>query len=615
MERKWEGQTLLSPDGRVKMRVALDDAGQPRYRVDYDGLPMISWSALGLELAGGPAWEPLAVVEVARHSWDDTWDPPYGERALVRDHGNGLTVTWQEQGGNGRRLTLNAHAYDEGVAFRYQLPAQSSLDEFVIAAESTTFCFPMGTMGYEEHGTEGAYQLSAVADIQPGCERPLTLVYPHGRYGCLLEAQMVDYSRMLLSPVGEGQPGLRADLDGPVTGQIPYHTPWRALIVGERPGDLLERNDLVRSLNPPCAIRDTSWIKPGKVIREVTLSTAGGIACVDFAVDHDLQYIEYDAGWYGHEYDDNADATTVTPDADRTDKVPGWDGLDLPDVIEYARNAGVGVLLYVNRRALERQLDELLPLFVEWGVAGIKFGFVQVGPQAWTQWLHQAVRKCADHRLLVDIHDSYRPTGFSRTYPNLLTQEGVRGNEHMPTPRHNCTLPFCRFPAGAADVTICYYSDRIQPTHAHQLAMAVIIYSPLQFLFWYDQPSDYQGEPEIAFWESVPTTWDETRVLAGEIGEYVVIARRSGEEWFIGAITNEQPRAMSWRLDMLGRGAYVAEMYGDALSNGTRTGVGVASYRVTNDTIWRCEMATGGGQAMRLRPAGPGDWDAKAYAS
>src|SRR5690606_31013598 len=142
--------------------------------------------------------------------------------------------------------------------------------------------------------------------------------------------------------------------------------------------------------------------------------------------------------------------------------------------------------------ALERQIDQLFPLYQRWGVAGVKFGFVQVGDQAWTRWLHDAVRKAAEHRLLVDIHDAYRPSGFARSYPNLLTQEGVRGNEHMPTARHNTILPFTRYVAGPADYTICYYDKRIKTTRAHQLALAVILYSPLQFLFWYDRPAAYQ---------------------------------------------------------------------------------------------------------------------------
>ena len=178
--------------------------------------------------------------------------------------------------------------------------------------------------------------------------------------------------------------------------------------------------------------RDTSWIKPGKVIREITLTDAGAEACLDFAVEHNFQYVEFDAGWYGHEYDDASDATTITLDPKRS-KGP----LDLRGFIDRANERGIGVILYVNRRCLERQLDEILPLFKEWGVKGVKYGFVRVGSQEHTSWLHDAIRKAAEHELLVDVHDEYRPTGYSRTYPNLLTQEGVRGDEAGPSAEQN----------------------------------------------------------------------------------------------------------------------------------------------------------------------------------
>jgi alpha-glucosidase len=246
----------------------------------------------------------------------------------------------------------------------------------------------------------------------------------------------------------------------------------------------------------------------------------------------------------------------------------------------------------------------LFPLFEEWGIAGVKFGFVQVGPKEWSDWLHDAVRKAAKHRLLVDIHDAYRPSGFSRLYPNLLTQEGVRGNEHMPTARHNATLPFTRCVAGAADYTICYYSNRIQTTHAHQLALAVVIYSPLQFVFWYDRPSAYQGEPEVEFFAHVPTAWDDTRVLQGAIGEYAVIARRKDDIWFVGSITNEEARTLQIPLSFLdATKRYVAYVYSDTpVAPDNRTGVKVESHEVDASGGISAVLAPGGGQAMRLVP-------------
>ncbi len=364
----------------------------------------------------------------------------------------------------------------------------------------------------------------------------------------------------------------------------------------------------------PCAIPDTSWIKPGKVIREVTLTTRGGKACVDFAAEHNLQYVEFDAGWYGPEYSPDSDARTVSVDPDRS---PG--PLDLEAVISYAEAKGIGIILYVNRLALEKQIDELLPLYESWGIKGVKYGFVQVGSQEWTSWLHEAVRKAADHHLMVDVHDEYRPTGYSRTYPNLMTQEGIGGDETSPENTQSLMLLFTRMLAGAADNTICYYSPRVdeKATHAYQLAKAVCFYSPWQFLYWYDRPADSPGkkggaggvqnvigeEPELEFFDSVPTVWDETRVLHGEIGEYAAVARRSGAEWFVGLMNGEKSRDLRLTLDFLETGkAYQARVYSDDESVETRTRVRIERLEVNSETVMQVKLKKNGGQAIRLMP-------------
>jgi alpha-glucosidase len=393
---------------------------------------------------------------------------------------------------------------------------------------------------------------------------------------------------------------LASSLAGEVKASTPYTTPWRVIMFADTPGDLLEHNYLLLNLNQPCAIKDTSWIKPGKVIREVTLTTSGGKACVDFAVEHNLQYVEYDAGWYGHEYSNEADATTVSVDPKRS-KGP----LDLQAVIDYAQKRGIGIILYVNRRALERQLDEILPLYEKWGVKGVKYGFVQVGSQKWTTWLHEAVRKAAQHHLMVDIHDEYRPTGYSRTYPNLLTQEGIRGNECMPTADENLILPFTRMLAGAGDYTICYYNNRIKTTHAHQLAASVVYYSPWQFLFWYDTPSKYQGEPEIEFFENLPTVWDDTKVINGKIGRYITITRRNGKEWYVASMNGLKEQVLDIPLAFLEEGKkYVAHIYEDAgPGDKSRTHVRIRRSPVDSSTVLRADMSASGGQALRIVPA------------
>ena len=233
------------------------------------------------------------------------------------------------------------------------------------------------------------------------------------------------------------------------------------------------------------------------------------------------------------------------------------------------------------------------------GVAGVKIGFVDVGPQAETAWITETVQKAAEHHLLLNIHDGYRSMGLSREYPNLLTVEGIRGNEHFPTPEHNCTIPFTRYTSGPGDYTVCYFDKRIKTTHAQQLAMAVVSFSPLQWIFWYDRPGMYQGEPEIEFFQKVPTVWDDTKVINGEIGKIATIARRSGDDWFIGTVNNSEPRSLKIPLAFLEAGrSYVAHIYADDDSVATKTKVGIKTLPVNSKTILDVPLVAGGGQAV-----------------
>lgn len=386
-------------------------------------------------------------------------------------------------------------------------------------------------------------------------------------------------------------------------------------MVAESPGQLLEHNYLIQNLNAPTAISDLSWIKPGKVIRDGTLTTKGGKACIDFVSNHGMQYIEFDAGWYGPENDFASDASKVNLDIKRS-KGP----LDLKEVIQYGKEKNIGVILYVNRRALEQQLDTLLPLYQKWGVAGIKYGFVQVGDQKYTKWLHEAVKKTSEYHLIVDIHDEYRPTGFSRTYPNLLSQEGIRGDEESIPNSHTLTTMFTRMLAGAADNTVCYYADRVTSkmgSHASQLAKAVCLFSPLQFLYWYDIPPQAPekqdglwgktnmigNEPELEFFDNIPTVWEQTKVLYGKIGEYALIARKNADNWFIGGVNGEKSNSLTIKFDFLGPGKnYKVKIYSDDPAVNTRTHVRIDEIQVNSQSEYKVDLAANHGIAMQLTP-------------
>jgi alpha-glucosidase len=612
---KWE---MVSPNGEILFHFALTEqggkSGCPSYRIDYKGRPVILDSPLGFRMEDGRDFTcGMTVREAAFAEGDSVWQPVCGERRQVRDRYREMNVTLAPLQAPGCELILRVRAYDEGAAFCWSFRGDG-WGRIRIASEETRFRFAGDHKTWATYTAQGAYLETVLSEVKPGCERPLTIEVDHGLYAALAEAKLIDYARMKFAPDPHMPYCVKSDLSGEVEAEAPFTTPWRVVMIADSPGKLLENNDLILNLNDPCAIADTSWIKPGKVLREVTLTTQGGKACVDFAVRHKLQYVEFDAGWYGPENDDASDAAFVSVDPARSDGP-----LDLPEVIRYAEERGIGIILYVNRRALERQLDDLFPLYRKWGVKGVKFGFVNVGSQYWTRWLHKAVRKAAEHRLMVDIHDEYRPTGYSRTYPNLLTQEGIRGDEEIQPNENTLTILFTRMLLGAADNTVCYFDSRVDrlSSHAYQLAKSVVMYSPWQFLYWYDRPVGSPGTggagkekraiqevPELEFFDELVTVWEETRVLHGVIGQYATVARRDGARWFVGSMNGGQARTVKIPLDFLNRGEkYEVYLYTDDAAVSTPTKVRIGKMTADADTVLTIALPSRGGAALRIAPA------------
>lgn len=600
---------ISSPDKILSAKVLTDVNGSLRWSVDYKGKAVVLESALGV--TGSANWtRGFTIKEVKESSVDSLWYPVYGERSVYRDNYHQTVITLQHKNVRGD-VQLILRAYNEGFAFRFVFPENPKGGQYLrISGEETTFSLPEGSKAWACGNAQSQYSLLPIAELKKEVERPLTVELGNGLFACFAEAGMVDFSRTKFIADTNTSNTLKCVMYDGVDFITPYATPWRVVMVAEKPGQLLENNYLLLNLNPPCQIENTAWIKPGKIMRETTLSAKGSKELVDFAVKHKLQYIHYDSGWYGYEYVVGSDATKISVDPRRN---PNSD-LNLQEAINYANQNGIGVFLYVNQRALANQLDDILPLYQKWGVKGIKFGFVQVGSFYWTKWLHEAVKKCAKYNLLVDIHDEYRPTGFSRTYPNLLTQEGIRGNEEMPDATNSTVQPFTRFVAGAADHTICYYQQKglkpgqnipenryIKTTSAHQLAQSVVMYSPLQFLYWYDKPSDIQDEPELEFFDNVPTVWDDTKVLGGEIGQHITVARRSGTDWFVGAVTNTNERTVKLAFDFLPDGkVYEAAFYTDDETVKTRTRVAIKRIKVKRNTVIEMKLKASGGAALHI---------------
>ncbi len=596
---------VTSPDGNVSIGFALRPNGVATYSIDYLGRPLVLESRLGFEpdLLDG-----FVVLGAKSDEHHGEWKQTLGERSIVPDNYRELIIRLRHEA-TGRLVNVLLRAYDEGAALRYVFPEQTT-KEFKFSGERTEFRFPAETMGWEEHGTEGEYHRVKIGTMEPFGERPLTLELADGRYAALGEAANSAYARTLLSVVPGTNDTLVTALGGTSANldrveefaqrhnpNVTLHggdtTPWRMIVVGRRPGDLLERNYLMLNLNPPCTFSDATWIKPGKAMRDTTITTANSKAIIDFAATAGLSFVHLDWKWYGPvEFEAEGEVKVRAPN------------LDIPEIVRYGREKGVGLILYVDRRQVRRERERMFQMFDEWGVVGVKIGFVDVGPQVETAWITETIEVAAKHHLMLNIHDGYRSTGLSRTWPNLMTVEGIRGNEHFPTAAHNCTLPFTRYVAGVGDYTVCYYDPRLKNTSpAHQLAMAVVSFSPLQWIFWYDKPSAYQGEPEVEFFREVPTVWDETRVLAGEVGKFAVIARRKGDAWFIGAINADEPRELTLSLSFLAQGqSYVAHVYTDDLTVRTKTHVSVVVKAMSLPDTLTLKLGSGGGQALWIEP-------------
>jgi alpha-glucosidase len=475
----------------------------------------------------------------------------------------------------------------------------------------------------------------SVGRIRPGAKigLPVTIEAGGGTTLAVAEADLRDYAGMYLHGL-EGVPNALVSRLSPfggreegsaVRGTTPHPSPWRVVMIGDRPGRLIE-STLLLSLNPPSVVYDTSWIKPGKAAWDWWSGQAAeGVAnpgmndatmrhYIDFASEMGLEYMLVDAGWYASKaYGEDADTK-----ADITKSVPE---IDLPGLIAYARSKNVGIILWLHWVTARDQMDRAFPFYERLGIKGVKVDFMDHDDQEMVGFYHRILRKAAEHHLVVDLHGAYKPTGLVRTYPNYLTQEGVLGAEYNKwssriTATHNVTLPFTRMLAGPLDYTPGGFRNvtpaafkaqdklpQVMTTRAHQLAMYVVYESPLQMVA--DYPGAYRGEPGADFLRAVPASWDETRAVEGRVGEFIVMARRRGREWFVGAMTNETGRTLRLPLSFLGPGEYRLTEYAD----GARAGEDPKQLSTSGRAVRRGEtltlrLAPSGGYAARLAPAG-----------
>ncbi|MFV0537918.1 MAG: glycoside hydrolase family 97 catalytic domain-containing protein [Dysgonomonas sp.] len=609
-----KGIKLASPDGTHEVKFFQKQISQEvkevYYQVNFKGKEVLSESKAGLQL-DNRTWEMalgkrnlkqptcwmdnLDLDSIAyQPQVDIIWHPLYGERNAIRDHYNGAIFYMSKKDGSQYRLNIEIRAYNEGIAFRYFFPEHPSAIFHKVVSDLTEYTFASGTMAWSEQWAQAHFERLEVNELKHPVERALTLELPNGIWVALADADNDDWCLTKYQSSETKLNTLKSIMYSPVDIVTYYATPWKIVMAADKPGGLLEHNDIINNLNPPCEIQDAEqWIKPGKIIRETTLTTEGAIATINFCAEHHIPYMLFDWKWYIPCTSHDGDATKVI------------EKIDMPRVVAYGKEKGVGIWLYVNQHALMKQSKSLFPLLREWGIVGIKSGFVQYASHRWAAWMHDLVRLAAENHLMMNIHDEYRPSGFSRTYPNLLTQEGICGNEEFPDASHNVTLPFTRMINGAADYTICYYDHRLKNTHAHQLAASLVFYSPLQTIFWYDQPHQYNGEPEIEWFDNLHTVFDDTRVLDGWPGKHIVMARKKASEWFVALMSNNQGSAEQVDLSSIldKDKIYLAQIYTDGDQEiKTNTQVKCTYLLVNASQIMHFALKPSGGAAIRLIP-------------
>jgi len=629
---------VKSPNGRLQLQVEVKTFESPfpqtrclSYSIRWDGKVIVRSSPIWIELEAEPAIGLNArIVDSYEQEIDETSELLYGKNRLLRDHCSQAVIVLED---GARWYELVARAYDDAVAFRIRLPRQSGFQKLVVKEENTAVRLAPGTayaLQLKNFRTsyENNYTVAKTTELDAGSliGLPLLVDVAGGPWVAITEADLDDYAGMYLVPLKDEKGTLVSRLaplpeNESIKAKLttPHELPWRVFMVAEKAGKMIE-SDVVIALNEPSRIENPCWIRPGKVAwpwwsrrtvegREFEggMNTATMKYYIDFASDAGLEYLLIDAGWYGDHRDAEADITTTIPE------------IDMPEILRYAKMRGVDVILWLNWQCVDRQMEEAFALYEKWGIKGVKVDYMNRDDQEMVNFYQRVVKCAAKHHLTVDFHGAFKPTGLYRTYPNLLTREGVLGLEYSKwskrcSPDHEVTIPYTRMLAGPMDFTPGafhvatreQFNPRTVPpmaqgTRAHQLAMYVVYYSPLQMLV--DHPASYWGQTGFEFLRVVPTVWDETRFIEGEVGQYIVLARRNGDEWYLGCMTDWQPRDLRIPLDFLGHGRYMAQVYRDGPNaDKVPTEVKAELREVTAADSLRVHLAPGGGCAVRFVP-------------
>ena len=629
---------LQSPDSRIQFLFEIVK-GTAQYRVALQSQPVIIPSVLSLNFSNGLFKNNLATGKVCFNDTTENYTLFVGKTSAVTTHYRSAIIPIIEKKTPYRTINLQVKVFNDGLAFRYEIPAQNGWKKLELLDENTSFKLSgnptVRSLFQPDYlsSHEGLYTVKSFSETKDSAlmDLPALFQFSNKIYLAITEAALLDYAGMYLAKEG-GQlvsklSPLPRQTATKVKATLPHHSPWRIMLLSDRIGALLESN-IITTLSEPCKIKDLSWLHPGKTtfpwwngnVVPDTLNAPGNNFVtqqyyIDFCARNGIAYhsvVEYGLHQW---YTDDGEGFQPGPHSDVTKPVPG---LDMKQVCDYAASKGVGIRVWVHWAALYPKLDTAFAVFEKWGIQGMMVDFMDRDDQEMVNIQTEILEKAAQHHLHIQFHGAYKPTGLSRTYPNEFTREGTlnyeadKWNPNGVSPDHDIDIPFTRMLAGSTDYHLGgfravpqkdFKAQYTRPltlgSRCHMLAMYVVLENYQAMVC--DYPTAYEGQPGFEFIKEVPTTWDETKVLAAEPGEYVVIARRKEDDWYIGAITNHQPRNLSVPLSFLTAGSYKAVSYTDSTDTAEHPNtLTQQSTDVSNQTILQLPLAAGGGAAFHL---------------
>lgn len=604
-----------SPDGNITLAFALE-ASSPVYSVMKNNRPVLKTSRLGIKLDQSYS-STFKIIDYKNRKINESYETKWWKNKQVKNQANEMTIFLEDRASESKKLNITFRVFDDGVAFRYEFPEQKKLSNFVIEDDLSEFAFNDDYLWWSANGERDNLGPLSLNILSESLFAPVVLQLANDLYVGIHEAAIYDFANFKLKK--SNQNTLKCDLQGRSKGKTGMQTSWRTIIIGERPGDLIESN-ILANLNPACKIKDTSWIKPGLSMWDwrawgyqasdgftYGLNTPSHKRFIDFAAQNNISYLLMDADWYGPEFSENSDPTKANKE------------IDIEENMRYAKEKGVGIILYLNDLGAKKfGLERVLKQFHDWGAAGVKYGFMRASGQEKVLYTRKVVELCAKYKLTVNFHDNpIPPSGDERTWPNVMTREYCHSQadaKYSYYPETVVSSSFINLMAGPVDMCNGWYAFEgaesrpkvfkfLPGTVAAENAKLIVVFSGISVLP--DAPEAYLKKPDIfEFVKSLPSSFDEYKVLDGDIESFISVARRSGADWYIGSLTTRESRTLNLKLDFLKPGAkYIARLYEDTpdthfLDN--REAYQVRQLDVNSESIVNVELAPGGGNAIRI---------------